>query len=173
MWGWLRRLFGGSAGPRLRVLLRQVRDADPETRRQAAVQLGAVADPRAMEELVSLLQDTHTTVREASAASLRQFGVTTFPALRRGLDHANPDIARVAAELLGELRQVEAVEPLLIALKYSARPVQLAAKRALVQCGGLAVPFLEAARTEPQPWVRQQIEEILGQIEPGNTSAQP
>jgi hypothetical protein len=61
----------------------------------------------------------------------------------------------------------EAVPPLLIALKYDARPTQGAARKALARLGALAVPALEAARDEPQPWVRQQIEELLSEINAG------
>jgi HEAT repeat protein len=73
-------------------------------------------------------------------------------------------VGQAAAELLGELRAAEAVEPLLLALKYEKRPVQLAAARALVQVGEPAVEALETVRNDPQPWVRARIEAILAEI---------
>lgn len=45
------------------------------------------------------------------------------------------------------------------------RPVQLAAWRALGQCGSIAVPALRAALDEPQPWVQKQIAAALADAE--------
>ncbi len=109
------------------------------------------------------MQDSHSPVREAARDSLRQRGPAAVPVLLIALKHADANVGKTAAELLGELRAPEAVGPLLVALKYAARPVQVAARRALEGLGPLAVPALEAAREEPQPWVRRQIEEILAQ----------
>ena len=72
----------------------------------------------------------------------------------------------MSAELLGGVPALEVVEPLVLALKYASRPVQLAAKRSLTKLGPLAVPALTAARDEPQPWIRQQVNEILAAAGP-------
>lgn len=103
-------------------------------------------------------------VRESAKESLRKYGAHALDALLHGLNQADANVAQASAELLGELGRPEAVQPLLVALKYSQRPVQLAAKRALARLGPVAKPDLEAARGEPQPWVRAQIEEVLAQV---------
>lgn len=159
---WLQRIFG-LGRPQLPPLVLQARSPDPEARRDAAVQLAAVPEFWALDQLMTLLKDSEAKVREAAKASLRQLGVVAIPALRVGLDDSDPQVATVAAELLGELQMPQAVEPLLVALKFNARPVQVAARKALARMGALAVPALEAARDETQPWVRQQIEELLAQ----------
>jgi hypothetical protein len=58
---------------------------------------------------------------------------------------------------------------LILSLKFAPRPVQLAAKRSLTKLGALAVPALLAARDEPQPWIRQQVNEILAEQSPPPT----
>jgi HEAT repeat protein len=113
-----------------------------------------------------LLQDPHTVVREAAQAGLRQHGLRALPVLLSGLNHSNDQIAQQSADLLGELQNPDAVQPLLKALKYNPRPVQLAARRALIRCGPLALDALKEAEDEPQPWVRRQIEDILAEIAP-------
>ena len=97
-------------------------------------------------------------------AALLKRGVLAAPELLSGLNHADVEVAKVSAELLGELRAVEVVRPLVVALKFAPRPVQVAARRALARLGRLAVPELEAVREDPQYWVRQQVAEILGEI---------
>jgi HEAT repeat protein len=101
--------------------------------------------------------------------ALRSLGGAALPALLQGLNDARPEVAAAAAELLGDLRREEVVRPLLVALKYAKRPVQLAAGRALGRCGAVAVPALREALTEEQPWVRRQIEQALEVAESGST----
>jgi HEAT repeat protein len=162
MWGWLHKIFGFK--PPLPSLVRQACSLDPAARQQAAEQLGAVPESWAAAQLIELLGDSHSVVRETARASLSRRGADGFAALRQGLGHANSEVAAASAELLGALNTAEAVGPLLTALKYAARPVQLASRRALEQLGQLAIPSLEAVLNEPQPWVRKQIEETLSHI---------
>jgi HEAT repeat protein len=160
MLNWLRRLF---SSPR-KSLSPDATHPDPEVRRGAAIKLGTVREEWAPEELVFLLGDRHGQVVDAAKASLRQFDMFAFLAIRKGLDHSDPQVGQACAELLGELRRIEVVQPLMVALKYNDRPVQLAAKRALIRCGVVARDAIEASRNESQPWVRQQIDEVLAQL---------
>jgi HEAT repeat protein len=164
MFGWLKLLF--HTWGRKGRLARKTRDARPEVRLQAAVELGTVSEEWAYPELLRLLQDPHTVVREAAQAGLRQQGPRALPVLLSGLNHSDDQIAQQSADLLGELHHADAVQPLLKALKYNPRPVQLAARRALIRCGPLALDALREAEIEPQPWVRRQIEDILAEIGP-------
>jgi HEAT repeat protein len=170
MLGWLSRVFGGSrpvvVEPPLAV---QARSADPAQREAAAGPLAAVPEVWAGELLLKMLQDASAGVRSAAKEGLRKRGVLAAPELLTGLNHADVQVATTAAELLGEMRVADVVPPLLVALKFSARPVQIAARRALARLGTVAVPTLQAAKEDPQYWVRQQIAEILAEID----SAQP
>jgi HEAT repeat protein len=165
MIGWLRSFL------QKRSLRRQVQSTDPQVRQGAAEQLGTVSQPWASEELVRLLADSHAPIREAAKGSLQHHGAAALPVLLGCLNHPDVNVSQAAAELLGELKTAEAVDPLVQALKFSPRPVQLAAKRALQAYGALAVPALMAVREDPQPWVRRQIEEVLeqtGSVPPPN-----
>ncbi len=146
MVGWLKRLFGCGC--------------------QARTPGSNAAQVRPGQEQFARLASSDPAVRESAAKALRELGPAALPALHEGLKQADPRVGQASAELLGELRQPESVGPLLVALKYAARPVQLAARPALERLGTLAVPVLQEARSEPQVWVRQQIEEILAQVKP-------
>ncbi|HKB06350.1 MAG TPA: hypothetical protein VKD90_29415 [Gemmataceae bacterium] len=145
-------------------VVRAARGAVPEVRRKAAEELAASAEPWAPGELVRLLADAHGLVREAARAGLRRHGPAAGPALVRGVDHPDPAAAAAAAELLGELRPAGGVERLVTALKFSARPVQLAAKRGLAGYGAVARPILAAERDRAEPWVRHQIDDLLATL---------
>ena len=162
MLGVFRRWFGKSQ-PQPHPLADQARGNDHEVRAKAAAQLGELREPWAPTELVRLLTDMYAAVRDAAKEALRRQQQAALPVLLEALKSPRLEVSVVAAELLGELRAPEAVEPLLIALKYSERPLQNASRRALERCGAVALPALWAAKAESQPWVREQIEGILTQ----------
>lgn len=164
MWQWLRRLFDRPVKREVHPLIRQARSADPEARRGAAGQLTEVPEEWAVDYLVGLSGDSDAAVRECARAGLEQRGESVVPALTRGLNHGEPRVGVVCAESLGHFRHPDAIEPLLLALKYNARPVQLAVRAALIRYGPAVIASLEAGRAETQPWVRQQIEEILDAV---------
>src|SRR5262245_38081869 len=107
----------------------------PEVRQQAAAPLMRADTPRARKALLLLLRDTHTSVRESARQALREGGAPGVSALLEGLNGPEAEIGTACAEVLGERPVPEAVEPLVTALKYAHRPVQLAAKRALTKLG--------------------------------------
>jgi HEAT repeat protein len=51
-----------------------LQDADMDVRRQAAVALGEIGDPRAVELLINTLQDSDNVVRILAASALRRIG---------------------------------------------------------------------------------------------------
>jgi HEAT repeat protein len=173
MLGWLSRVFGGSrpavVEPPLAV---EAGSDDPARREAAAGPLAAVPELWAGELLLKMLQDSTAGVRAAAKEALRKRGVLAAPELLTGLNHADPQLAATAAELLGEMRVADVAQPLVVALKFSDRPVQIAARRALARLGSLAVPALQAAKEDPQYWVRQQVAEILAEIH-GPTQSDP
>jgi HEAT repeat protein len=168
MIAWIRRRWRDYQARReLANLCAQAQSPDPALRERSAGLLGGRPEEQAAQELVNLLQDTHSGVRAAACSALRQQGPGALNSLLAGLNHPNPGVAKVTAELLGELNRPEAVEPLLQTLKYGARPAQLAARRALERLGPLALDPLREAAGEPQPWVRQQIVEAVARITAG------
>jgi HEAT repeat protein len=162
MWNWLQRSWQQyQEGRRLRQLISQARHSQPVVRVQAAADLAGRPDEGSVRALIQLLEDIHPAVREVAQAGLRKMGPAAKDGLLVALNHGNAEVARFAAETLGELGSQEVVGPLITGLKFAQRPVQNACRRALVRLGPLAVPALQAVSNEPQPWVRQQILEIL------------
>jgi HEAT repeat protein len=145
----------------LRQLTRQARNPDPAIRAQAAADLARRPAEHAAPELIRLLEDLHTPVREAAQNALRQLGPAVREPMLEALNHSNPEVGKFAAEALADLGGPEVVGPLIAALKYAPRPVQMACRRALIRIGPVAVPALQAAVDDPQPWLKQQVREIL------------
>jgi HEAT repeat protein len=145
-----------------RALLKAAQSPDPDVRRLTVEKLAADGTDWADGLLLVLLADAAKEVREAARGALQARGAKVRPGLIAALKGAaQPAVAVVIVELLGELGGTDAAEALVVALKYSERPVQMAARRALGRCGTEAVPILRAALTETQPWVRQQLTETL------------
>jgi HEAT repeat protein len=164
MLGWLARWLGLGNPATGRGLREQARDPEPDQRRRAAESLGAVAEPWACDVLLRLVQDAIPEVRDAARAALHRQGAAAVGALVKLLDHADPKMAVPAAEMLGQLKAPEAVRPLLLVMKFGALDTRAAAIRALVRYGAAAVPALEVATQDPDPWTRMRSEEILADI---------
>lgn len=80
----------------------------------------------------------------------------------RGYD---PAAARQAAEQLGQLRDPAAVGPLLTAIKFGEPALRLVAARALEQIGKPGVEQLRKALADSDPFVRREVERILGKLD--------
>jgi len=122
------------------VLLRTLRDLDPQVRRQAALALGAIKDRRAVEPLGQALQDECTAVREAAAQALGELGDPRGVDLLVGILHKDESDKIVlyhdrqdAAQALAKLGIPQALEPLVEALHDARARVRTAAYRALAE----------------------------------------
>jgi HEAT repeat protein len=161
---WLSRLLAGPDPQSHHALSRRVRSPEPEVRRKAAEVLGGIAEPWACDELFVLLKDVMPEVRDAARAALRQQGTAATAVLIRALEDADPKVAVPAADLLGELKDLDAVRPLLLVMKFGSVEIRAAATRALVRYGRSAIPGLVLACHDPDPWTRTRGEEILAEI---------
>jgi HEAT repeat protein len=146
-------------------LREQAYDSEPEQRRLAAEALGNVNEPWACEVLLDLLKDMIGSVRDTARDSLRKQGTAATAVLIKGLEDADPRIAVGAAELLAELKDLDAVRPLLLVMKFGSVEVRAAATRALIRYGRSAIPGLMLAVEDPDPWARMQGESILAEIQ--------
>lgn len=164
MFNWLAQWLGLGAPSSPRGLREQARDPDPEQRRRAAEQLGTISDPWVRAELLHLLKDMMSEVREAAREALRRQGPAATGVLVKALEDGDPRVAVPAADLLGELKDQSAVRPLLLVMKFGSLEIRSAAIRALIRYGPAAVPALEAATKDPDPWTRMRGEEILAEI---------
>jgi HEAT repeat protein len=114
-------------------------DPDPAVRKKSARDALMRRDGRTVEALIGLLNDPVAEVRAAAAATLveeRNPAVIAFEI--RTLEKDDDVIARMnAAEALGELHAVEAVEPLIRALSDSSGAVR---EKAIVALGEIGDP---------------------------------
>lgn len=163
MWSWLLNLIGLGKPTPVRLAQRLASPA-PTVRQDALKTLTTLAEPWAIEMLLPLLADPDLSA--AAKANLVARGPAIVPVVGGRIDRSDPATAKRLIDLLAEVPLAESAQTLLQALKYSQRPQQLAAKQALIRLGSVAVPVLEAARDEPNPWVQRQIEEVLAALQP-------
>jgi hypothetical protein len=162
----------GIGGPTsARGLREQTRDAEPEQRRRAAEALGGLNEAWACDELLILLKDMMGDVRGAARESLRKQGANATSALIKALEDADPRVAVPAAELLGDLKDLDAVRSLLLVMKFGTVEIRAAATRALIRYGRAAIPGLMLAIQDPDPWARRQGESILADIQANERAA--
>jgi HEAT repeat protein len=170
---WLARWLGVGGPATARGLREQVRDDDPAERRKAADALGGVAEPWACNDLLALLKDTIAEVRDAARAALKRQGAAAVPVLVKAVENGDPRVAVPAAETLGELKHPDAVRPLMLVMKFGSVEIRAAAIRALIRYGSAAVPALQEATQDPDPWTRMRGEEILAEIRAAEAAAPP
>src|SRR5262249_7073378 len=144
---------------------------EPEQRKRAAEALAAINEPWACEELLRLLKDMVGSVRDAARDSLRKKGTAATSVLIKAVEDADPRIAVPAAELLGDIKDLDAVRPLLLVMKFGSVEIRAAATRALIRYGRSAIPGLMLAIQDPDPWARMQGESILADIQANERAA--
>jgi HEAT repeat protein len=173
MLNWLASWLGLGAPTSARGLREQARDPDPGQRRLAAERLAGISDPWVRDDLLMLLKDVYAEVRDAAREGLRRQGAAAVGVLVKALEDSDPRVAVPAAEILGDLKHPDAVRPLLLVMKFGALDVRAAATRALIRYGPAAVPGLEAATRDADPFTRMRGEEILAEIRRAAPAAEP
>jgi HEAT repeat protein len=171
MFKWLAGWLGVGEPTSGRGLREQARNTEPEQRQRAAEALGAINEPWACDELLMLLKDMVGSVRDAARESLRKKGTAATSVLIKALEDADPRLATTAAELLGDLKDLDAVRPLLLVMKFGSVEIRAAATRALIRYGRSAIPGLMLAIQDPDPWARMQGESILAEIQTNERAA--
>ncbi|MCK6585680.1 MAG: HEAT repeat domain-containing protein, partial [Anaerolineales bacterium] len=125
-------------------LIEALGDREGTVRRFAAMILGKLRDPRAIEELGMTLYDLHHDVSQAAAEALAQFGADAVGVLSEALSHPEAGVRERAIHGLGLIRD-ERVVPLLIERLND--PDRVVKKQAIQSLGGLqakrAVPALQ------------------------------
>jgi HEAT repeat protein len=172
MLSWFRRLLGSNK-PAVPALVQQSRDPDYSVRMRAVEALGTVSEPWAATALVERLGDMFEPVRLGAMASLRRLGTVAVAALAAGVKHPRDQIVVLSAELLGELGSAEGVDALMSTFRFAPRELQRAALRALMRLGVVARPALEATKDDPDPWVRQHVEDMLAALRQANPTPTP
>ena len=91
--------------PAVEPLVEALKDSEGAVRKYAALVLGRIGDPRAIEPLGMALYDLHHDVGKASAEALAQFGVPSFEILVEALDHPEMWIRIHSVDVLQKVKE--------------------------------------------------------------------
>jgi HEAT repeat protein len=112
-------------------LIASLQDKEGTVRKFAAILLGKLVDPRALEPLSMSLYDTHYEVGKASAESLAKFGAKSFDILTEALRHPEIWIRIHAIIGLSRIRDARVAPVLIQMLNDTDREVKKQAIRSL------------------------------------------
>jgi HEAT repeat protein len=115
-------------------LIEALGDREGTVRKFAALILGRIGDPRAIEELGMALYDLHHDVSQTAADALAKFGVPAIKVLANALRHPEAVVREHAVIALGRIRDPR-VAPLLIDVLHD--PVREVQKQAILSLGEL------------------------------------
>jgi HEAT repeat protein len=99
--------------PAVDPLLRALRQGDGNLRWGAAIALGKIRDPRAIEPLIRALADKYENVRAEAATSLAAIGKPALAPLIRFLKFSDRVVRIEVVTALGELKDTDAIQPLI------------------------------------------------------------
>ena len=147
----------------LREALRK--DGDFHVRQMAAILLGSLRDAGDTERLITALRDEEKSVRQSAMEGLAATGAPAVPRLTAALQDDDWIVRYRAAEALGRIGDVRAVEPLISALGDGKDHVRhMAAKGLGMLCDPSAAGPLEALLSDSNEYVRQSAAMALGRI---------
>lgn len=125
-------------------LIEALQDKEGTVRRYAALLLGKLGDPRAIEPLGMTLYDLHHDVGKASAEALVNFGVASFEILVEALDHPEMWIRIHSVDVLPRVKEPRVLAVLLEMLNEPEREVKQHVIEALGELkDARAVPALQ------------------------------
>ncbi|MCK9391041.1 MAG: HEAT repeat domain-containing protein [Syntrophales bacterium] len=151
----------------LKVLPTALQDSQPDVRLKAAKILQEIPDPVAVAPLIGALNDKDGNVRKSAAIALGKIGPPAVKSLIGLLKAPTPGIRCLAAEQLGNIRDPEALEPLLSALRDHDPNVQWWAGWALGAMGETAEQSLKKLSHDPDLNVQRLAKEALNKINTG------
>ncbi|MDO9303059.1 MAG: HEAT repeat domain-containing protein, partial [Anaerolineales bacterium] len=112
-------------------LIEALGDKEGTVRRYAAIMLGRMGDPRAIEELGMTLYDLHDEVGKAAAEALAKFGAPTVDIFIEALNHPEAGIRENSVVALSKIQDARVVPVLIEMLADPARDVKKQAMQAL------------------------------------------
>jgi len=135
--------------PAVEPLILSLKKPSAAIRENSAKALGETGDPRAVEPLAGLLEDTFPEVRDAAAGALAKIGEPSVEPLIEALGSSSSTVRACAAGALGEIKDVRAVEPLVRLLSDDSSEVNKKAIEALAGIGEPAVKSLTDSLKDP------------------------
>lgn len=130
--------------PVVEPLIEALADREGTVRKFAAIILGRLRDPRAIDELGMTVYDLHHEVSQTAALALAQFGAPAIDVLAEALIHPEASVREHATLGLGKIRD-ERVAPFLIEMLYD--PAAVVKRQAILSLVELndkrAIPALQ------------------------------
>lgn len=146
-------------------LTRQLRNGQLEERQAAAVALGKLKSPRAVDALVLSLGEPQPAVRQAAAVALGEIGdKRAVQGLARLLDDTNAESRKLALEALGKIGDAAAITAILARLDDDVFAVRYAVGPCLARLGPTALTPLLALVQDPSSDRRSAAVSALGHI---------
>ncbi len=135
-------------------------------RHYAAESLGKIGDAKVVEPLTKAMEDRSFVVRDTATQALGKIGKPAVEALIEGLKSSDENVRMYAAKVLGEIRDIRAVGPLIEALRIKTRlrGAEGSAAQALTDIGEPAVEPLIAVLKDSDENVRIMAIVSLGDI---------
>jgi HEAT repeat protein len=125
-------------------LIEALGDKEVTVRKYAAIVLGRICDPRAIDELGMTIYDLHHEVGKAAAEALAKFGAPAVDIFIEALSHPEAAVRENSLVALSKIQDARVAPILIEMLGDSVRDVQ---KQALLAIGALrdarAIPALE------------------------------
>ncbi|MBI2300786.1 MAG: HEAT repeat domain-containing protein [Armatimonadetes bacterium] len=146
-------------------MVEAVKSGKPTMRVGAAVALGRMKTPRAIDSLIGALGAKEGEVRLACRDALVAIGTDAVEPLIGALTNADPFTRRHSAEALGEIADKRSAEPLMACVGDQHRLVRLAAAYAVGKVKQpVATPLLISRLADPDREMREAAAVSLGQI---------
>lgn len=150
----------------LAALIAQLQDAQANRRSQAALGLGHLADPQAVDALIATLcHDPELNVQEDATWALVRIGPASVEPLIQALRDPSAAARHNAAHTLGKIGDRRAIDGLIAALGDGDAPVRLKAAYALGQIGeARGAEGLVSLLADPDLNVRWMAAEVLERL---------
>jgi HEAT repeat protein len=124
-------------------------------RERAAFVLGYLADPRSVEALVTLVDDSAESVRDRAQTAIVQIGLGDWQRALMGAHHSNPGVRRAAARTLINVHPADSNETLFALANDTDRFVRVEGLKGLATIGdGRAIDPLLSCTTDDNEWIR-------------------
>ena len=143
------------------TLLENLRDSNWRVRRSAVLKLGELNDPATLPEMIALLEDKDSDVREAAVGAVAAMKPASEPLVKL-LHDGNLDTRVAAAQTLALLGDKAAIPDLIDALNDESMWVRQPVVQALgATRSAKAIPALVKALTDEDSGVRQAARDAL------------
>jgi HEAT repeat protein len=149
------------------VLIAKLTDPVPDVREMTAWALGKLADPRAIQPLILALgSHEKVEVRDNAEWALEQFGEVAVKALVDALRDSDEMRSARAAYVLGQIRDLQAFDPLIEMLDSKNPLLRGHAIGALAEIGDpRAIELLTKLVNDPVEWVRKTVVNALQSLQ--------